>query len=163
MIAPWHRVHRLRSACRARRGFTLIELLVVLVVLAISAAAAVPAFLTGQAGGPEREAATALAVALTRVRDGARASGAPGTLVLAPSEGRMWLAWRDSTIVERLPLAAGITFAAQHAGQTERAECRFTPTGTATPFVVTVQGRHNLAVRVDGWSGEITIGDGAPR
>jgi hypothetical protein len=44
----------------------------------------------------------------------------------------------------------------------ERVECRFAPSGGATPFVVTIVGRLRLAVRVNEWSGEITIGDGAP-
>lgn len=148
-----------RRVPRRRTGFTLLELLVVLVLFAITAAAAVPAFLAERAGGAERDAATSLAMALTRVRDGARASGAPATLVLAPAEGRMWLVWRDSTVVEQIPVTPGVQLAAQ---KSERMECRFTPSGTATSFVVTIIGRRTLAVRVDGWSGEITIGDGAP-
>jgi hypothetical protein len=71
----------------------------------------------------------------------------------------MWLVWRDSTIVEHIAFAPGVHLAA---GKSERMECRFAPAGTATPFVVTVQGRRRLAVRVDGWNGEITIGDAAP-
>ena len=149
----------MRSHSRPRAGFTLLELLVVLMLFAITAAAAVPAFLADRTGGAERATATQLAMALTRVRDGARASGAPASLVLAPSEGRMWLVWRDSTVTEQLVLAAGAQIAAQNA---ERVECRFAPAGTASPFAITIQGRNNLAVRVDAWSGEITIGDGAP-
>jgi prepilin-type N-terminal cleavage/methylation domain-containing protein len=148
-----------RRMPRARRGFTLLELLVVLMLFAITAAAAVPAFLADRADGAEREAATALAMALTRVRDGARTSGASATLVLAPADGRMWLVWRDSTLVERITFAPGVQLAA---GKSERMECRFAPTGAATPFVITIQGRRSLAVRVDGWSGQITIGDVAP-
>ena len=142
-----------------RAGFTLLELLVVLVLFAITAAAAVPAFLAERADSAERETATAVAMALTRVRDGARASGAPASLVLAPAEGRMWLVWRDSTVTEQIPLAPGVQLVAQKG---ERMECRFAPAGTATSFVVTIQGRRSLAVRVDAWSGDITIGDGAP-
>jgi len=144
---------------RAPRGFTLLELLVVLVLFAITAAAAVPAFVAERANGPERETATAIAMALTRVRDEARASGEPASLVLAPTAGRMWLVWRDSTVTELIPAAAGVQLAAQNG---ERVECRFTASGTATPFTVTILGRHSIAVRVDAWSGEITIGDGAP-
>lgn len=143
---------------RTRRGFTLLEVLVVLVLLAVTAAAAVPAFLSDRTASAERDAATAIAMALTRVRDGARTAGAPATLVLAPSEGRMWLVWRDSTATETIPLAPGVQLAAT----AKRIECRFAPAGTATPFAITVQGRHTLLVRVDGWSGEITIGDGSP-
>jgi prepilin-type N-terminal cleavage/methylation domain-containing protein len=142
-----------------RRGFTLLEVLVVLALLAITAAAAVPAFLSDHDRGPEREGATALAAALTRVRDGARESGAPATLVLSPSDGRIWLVWRDSTVVDQVPLAAGVQLAALRG---DRVECRFDPAGTATPFAVTVRGHVNIAVQVAWWSGEITIGDGAP-
>ena len=142
-----------------RRGFTLLELLVVLVLFAITAAAAVPAFLANETASAERGRATAIAMALTRVRDGARESGAPATLVLAPDDGRVWLVWRDSTVVEQIPLAPGVRLAAPKG---ERVECRFAPAGPATPFTISVLGRVTLAVRVDAWSGEITIGDGAP-
>ena len=130
-----------------------------LVLFAITAAAAVPAFLSDREGSAERGTATAIAMALTRVRDGARESGAPATLVLAPAEGRMWLVWRDSTVVEQIPLAPGVRL---DAAKSERTECRFAPAGPATPFAIAVLGRVSLAVRVDAWSGEITIGDGAP-
>lgn len=150
---------RLGRARTGRRGFTLLEVLVVLMLLAITAAAAVPAFLAERADSNERRAATALAMALTRVRDGARASGAPASLVLAPAEGRVWLVWRDSTVAEQLPLAPGVQLASAKAA---RIECRFSPTGEATPFAITVLGHTSLHVRVDGWSGEITIGDGSP-
>jgi type II secretory pathway pseudopilin PulG len=132
----------------------------VLALLAITAAAAVPAFLADGALGAEREAATALASALGRVRDGARSSAAPATLILSPKDARVWLVWRDSTVTEQLPLASGVALAAASA---DRVECRFDPAGTATPFDVTVQGRTNVPVRVSPWSGEITIGDGAPQ
>jgi prepilin-type N-terminal cleavage/methylation domain-containing protein len=147
-----------RSGQRAR-GFTLLELLVVLALLAITATAAVPAFLAERERGAERDAAMSLATALTRVRDGARASGAAATLVLAPADARVWLVWRDSTLVERLPMAPGVALGA---APSERIECRFDPSGTATPFAVTVQGRVSIPVRVDEWTGAITIGDGAP-
>jgi prepilin-type N-terminal cleavage/methylation domain-containing protein len=142
-----------------RRGFTLLEVLVVLALLTITALAAVPAFLADRVQGPEREAATALASALGRVRDGARSSAAPATLILSPKDARVWLVWRDSTVTEQLPLAPGIALAA--AG-TDRVECRFDPAGTATQFDVTVQGRASIRVFVEPWAGEITIGDGAP-
>ena len=142
-----------------RRGFTLLELLVVLLLFAITAAAAVPAFLATNTASEERNTATAIAMALTRVRDGARESGAPATLVLAPAEGRMWLVWRDSTVAEQIPLAPGVRLSASKG---ERVECRFAPAGPATPFTISVLGRATIAVRVDAWSGEITIGDGAP-
>jgi prepilin-type N-terminal cleavage/methylation domain-containing protein len=142
-----------------RHGFTLLELLVVLTMFAITAAAAVPAFLAERADRAERGTATAIAMALTRVRDGARETGAPATLVLAPADGRMWLEWRDSTLVEQIPFAPGVQLGAT---KSERVECRFAPAGTATPFAITIVGRRSLAVRVDAWSGEITIGDAAP-
>jgi prepilin-type N-terminal cleavage/methylation domain-containing protein len=154
-----HIGQRIGQRTTHRQGFTLLELLVVLVLFAITAAAAVPAFLANGTASEERGTATAIAMALTRVRDGARESGAPAALVLAPAEGRMWLVWRDSTVVEQVPLAPGVRLAASTG---ERVECRFAPAGPATPFTVSVLGRITLAVRVDAWSGEITIGDGAP-
>jgi prepilin-type N-terminal cleavage/methylation domain-containing protein len=144
---------------RASRGFTLLEVLVVLTLVAITAAAAVPAFLADREQGAEREVATALATALARVRDGARSSAAPATLVLSPRDARMWLVWRDSIATEQLALAPGIELAA---AQSDRVQCRFEPTGTATPCEVTIRGRASVPVRVDAWTGEITIGDGAP-
>ena len=150
---------RVRERASHRVAFTLLEVLVVLTLLAITAAAAVPAFLADREQGAERAAATALAMALARVRDGARGAAAPATLVLAPSEGRMWLVWRDSTLTEQLPLPPGIELAAVGG---DRIQCRFEPTGTATPFEITIRGRASVPVRVDAWTGEITIGDGAP-
>lgn len=154
-----HRVHDQARTRRVAHGFTLLEVLVVLTLLAITATAAVPAFLAERERGAERDAATALAMELTRVRDGARTSGAAATLVLSPSDARVWLVWRDSTLAERLPLAPGVTLAAPSG---ERVECRFDPAGPATPFAVTVRGRVSIPVRVDGWTGAITIADGAP-
>lgn len=146
-----------RTAQCARRGFSLLEVLVVLTLLALTAAAAVPVFLADGKLGAERDAATALAMALVRVRDGARASAAPATLVVSPKDARVWLVWRDSTVTEQLPLAPGIELAGA-----DRIACRFDPAGTATPFDVTVRGRTSVPVRVDPWTGEVTIGDGAP-
>jgi prepilin-type N-terminal cleavage/methylation domain-containing protein len=153
------RALRCVTSAQCVHGFTLLEVLVVLALLAITATAAVPAFLAERARGAERDAATALAGALARVRDGARTSGAPASLVLSPADARVWLVWRDSTRVERLPLAPGLQLAGA-AG--DRVTCRFDPAGTATPFAVTVQGRVSILVRVAGWTGDITIGDGAP-
>jgi prepilin-type N-terminal cleavage/methylation domain-containing protein len=151
---------RVRVASRrSRGGFTLLEVLVVLALFAITAAAAVPAFLADREQSAERDAATALARALGRVRDGARSSATPATLILSPKDARVWLVWRDSTVTEQLPLAAGIELAAARG---DRVECRFDPAGTATPFDVTIRGRISVPVRVAAWSGEITIGDGAP-
>jgi len=141
----------------AKRGFTLLELLVVLVILAITAAAAVPAFLSDSRATPELKTATALAGALTQARAAARESGAPATLVVSPSDGRYWLTTRDSTAVGVLPLNGTIQLIGPN---TDRFECRFSPSGTATPIVITVHGARDIAVRVQGWSGEIVIGDG---
>ena len=147
----------LRVAASRRRGFTLLELLVVLVLLAITAAAAVPAFLGESRATPEQRTATALAGVLSQARTAARESGATATLVLSPSDGRFWLTTRDSTATGVLPLAGGVSITSETA---DRLECRFSPTGTATPITVTVHGAHDVAVRVHGWSGDIAIGDG---
>lgn len=140
-----------------RAGFSLLELLVVLVILAITAAAAVPAFLSDSMATPELKTATALAGALTRARTAARESGAPATLVVSPSDGRYWLTTRDSTTAGMLPLKGTIQLIGQNM---DRFECRFGPTGTATPIVITVHGMRDIVVRVQGWSGEIVVGDG---
>ena len=140
-----------------RRGFTLLELLVVLVILAITAAAAVPAFLSDARATPELTMATALASALTQARAAARESGAPVTIVVSPSDGRYWLTTRDSSAVGVLPLNGAVQLIGPN---TDRFECRFSPTGPASPLVITVHGARDIAVRVDGWSGDVTIGDG---
>ena len=141
---------------RSRRGFTLLELLVVLVVLAITAAAAVPAFLSDVRATPEQRAATAIAGALMRARDAARESGAPTTLVLSPGDGRFWITTRDSVATGRVPLSGVVTL---NGTGRDRIECRFEPSGAATPFTITAHGARDATVRVDGWSGEIGIGD----
>ena len=139
-----------------RRGFTLFELMVVLVLLAITSAAAVPAFLGDRLTTPERRVATSIAAALTRTREAARESGSAATLVLAPADGRFWITTRDS-------LASGVapvTSATKIVGAaTERLECRFDPSGPATPCSITVRNGRALTVQVDAWSGEIRIGD----
>ena len=140
-----------------RRGFTLLELLVVLVLFAITAAAAVPAFLGDTLSTPEQRTATALANVLAQTRDAARTSGAPATLVVSPSDGRYWITTRDSTGTGVLALPGTLRLIGPSA---ERFECRFNPSGPATPLVVTVHGARDVAVRVEGWSGNIGIGDG---
>jgi prepilin-type N-terminal cleavage/methylation domain-containing protein len=140
-----------------RSGFTLLELLVVLTLFAITAAAVVPAFLGDTLSTPEQRTATALASVLAQTRDAARTSGAPATLVVSPSDGRYWITTRDSTGAGVIALPGTIRLAGPNA---ERFECRFSPSGPATPLVVTVHGTRDVAVRVDGWSGNIGIGDG---
>lgn len=140
-----------------RRGFSLLELLVVLVVLSITAAAAVPAFLSDSLATPEQKTATALASVLSRARDAARESGVPATVTISPSDGRYWLTTRDSTATGVLPLPGTVSLVGP---STDRFECRFNPTGTATPLTITVRGARSVAVRVQGWSGDIGIGDG---
>ncbi len=140
----------------ARRGFTLLELLVVLVLFALTAVAAVPAFLSDSLSTPEQRAATSLAEVLAATRDAARSSGAAATLVVSPSDGRYWLTTRDTSSAGVLALSSGIRLAGPGS---ERIECRFDPTGTATPFVMLVKGARSIPVRVDGWSGEIRVGD----
>lgn len=140
-----------------RGGFTLLELLVVLVLLAITAAAAVPAFLGESLSTPEQKTASALASVLAQAREAARASGAPATLVVSPSDGRYWITTRDSTAAGVLPLPGTIRLVGPSA---DRFECRFSPTGPATPLVVTVHGARDVPVRVEGWSGNIGVGDG---
>ena len=141
---------------RGRRGFTLLELLVVLALFALTAAAAVPAFLSDSLSTPEQRAATSLAEMLVQTREAARASGAAATLVVSPQDGRYWLMTRDSSSAGALSLAGGIRLVGSGP---ERIECRFDPTGMATPFVMSVNGARNIPVRVDGWSGEIRVGD----
>lgn len=141
---------------RGRRGFTLLELMVVLVLFALTAAAAVSAFLSESLSTPEQRAATSLAEVLAQTREAARASGAAATLVVSPSDGRYWLTTRDSSSAGVLSLPNGIRLVGSGP---ERIECRFDPTGTATPFVVSVHGARNVPVRVDSWSGEIRVGD----
>ena len=145
-----------RREARARRGFSLLELLVVLVVLAITAAAAVPALVSDLRATPEHRTATALATALMRARNSARESGAPAALVLSPSDGRYWITTRDSVATGVVPLAGGVTLVGP---ASDRIECRFEPSGPATPLGITVHGTGDVAVRVDGWSGEIGVGD----
>ena len=145
-----------RASNRTRRGFSLLELLVVLVVLAITAAAAVPAFLSDSRTTPEQRAATAIAEALMRARNASRESGAPATLVLSPSDGRYWITTRDSVATGMVPLAGAVTLIGVGG---DRLQCRFDPSGPATPFTITAHGVGDATVRVDGWSGEIGIGD----
>jgi type II secretory pathway pseudopilin PulG len=130
-------------------------LLVVLVILAITAAAAVPAFLSASLATPEQKTATALASVLSSTRDAARESGAPATLTLSPTDGRYWLATRDSVVTGVLPLTGATRLIAPSG---ERAECRFSPTGSASALSITVHGTNDFLVRVEGWSGDISIG-----
>ncbi len=171
MSAPSaRRRDRVRTTMNARRGFTLLELLVVLVLLAITAAAAVPAFLDGGTDAPEKRLATALADALVHTRDAARTSGAAAELVLAPSDGRYWVTQRDSASAGVLPMSAGVVIAPSNAGDatpragsTDRVTLRFDPTGPASPAEITVRGARSLTVRVEPWTGEISIDDGRTR
>ena len=145
-----------RRKARTRRGFSLLELLVVLVVLAITAMAAVPAFLSDSRASPERRTATAIAQALMSARNLARESGARATLVLSPSDGRYWIATRDTVATGIVPLAGGVTLTGS---TSERIEWRFEPSGPATSLGITAHGIGDVVVRVDGWSGEIGVGD----
>ena len=140
---------------RPHRGFTLLELMVVLVLLAITAAAAAPAFLGSRALSPERRAATTIAEALIRTRDAARASGSAATFVLSPSDGRFWLTTHDSAATGTLTPSNAVRIVSP----SERVQCRFEPTGQATPCIIMVNGTRNLRVRVNRWSGEIRIDD----
>ncbi len=138
-----------------RRGFTLLELLVVLVVMAITAVAAAPAFLSDARTSSEQRTVTAIADALRRTRQAARESGAPATFVLS-IDGRYWITARDSVLSGTVPLAAGSTIIGVGG---ERMECRFEASGPASPFVITAHGTTDATVNVDGWSGEIGIGN----
>lgn len=139
-----------------RSGVTLFELMVVLVLLAITITAAVPAFLGGRFATPERQTATALADALMRTRDAARESGSAATFVLAPADGRFWIVTRDSLTSAVLPLTNSVKVIG---ATSERVECRFDPSGPATPCAITVSGMQSVTVRVSGWSGDVRIGD----
>ena len=134
----------------------MLELVIVLVVLAITAMAAVPAFLSDSRATPERRTATAMAQALISARNLARESGARATLVLSPSDGRYWIATRDSVATGVVPLAGGVTLIGS---TSERIEWRFEPSGPATSLGITAHGVGDVAVYVDRWSGEIGVGD----
>lgn len=138
-----------------RRGFTLLELLVVLVVMAITAAAAAPAFLSNARTSPEQRTASAIADALRRTRQFARQSGESATFVLSV-DGRFWITTRDSVFSGNIPLAAGSTLIGRGG---ERIECRFEASGPASPIAITAHGTTDATVHVDGWSGEIGIGN----
>ena len=148
---------------RTRRGFTLLELLVVLVLLAITAAAAVPAFLGDAARSPEQRIAVAIAEQLIAVRDAARESGVSATMVLSPTDGRYWIAARDSATVGVLPMTGGVTIAGEGAAGGDRIELRFEPTGPTTAVAITVHGSRALTVRTQAWTGEISVDDGRTR
>lgn len=140
---------------QTRCGFTLLELLVVLVVMAITAAAAAPAFLSDARTSSEQRTATAIADALRRTRLAARESGAPATFVLS-TDGRFWITTRDSVLSGTVPLAGGTTLVGRGG---ERMECRFEASGPASPIAITAHGTTDATVNVDGWSGEIGIGN----
>lgn len=139
-----------------KKGFTLLEIIVVLALLALTAAAAVPAFLGHAVRTPEQQAAHVLVDALTQARDAARASGTPATFVLSPAAGTYWVSTRDSSATGVVPLSNGMTLTGT---TTDRIECRFDATGTATPLAITIQGERAIVIRVDRWSGDIRIGD----
>ena len=134
---------------KRRPGFTLLELMVVLVILAITAGAAVPAYRSRQPGSAEHRAAGELAELLIRARLSARESGASAAVVLSPSDGRFWLTTRDSTALGVIALPNGMHF---DEALPARTECRFEPSGPATPCVLRIQ---RYTVRVDPWSGEV--------
>ena len=97
-----------------------------------------------------------MAQALISARNLARESGARATLVLSPSDGRFWIATRDSVATGIVPLAGGVTLIGS---TSERIEWRFEPSGPATSLGITAHGVGNVAVHVDRWSGEIGVGD----
>ncbi len=141
-------------------GFTLLEVLVVLVLFAITAAAAVPAFLGDALSTPEQRVATQLVAVLVQARDATRESGRATTVVLSPSDARYWISRGDSTTVGVIPLEGAVTLVATSA---ERVECAFHPAGTAKPCVVAVHGATDIVVRVNGWNGEIALGENRAR
>ncbi len=139
-----------------RRGFTLLELMVVLALLAITAVAAVPAYLSTSFATPEQKIASTLAAILSEARSAARESGSAATVVISPTDGRIWFSTGGSTTSRVLARPRTVSLIAPTA---DRIECRFNATGSATPLAITVHGANDITVRVDGWSGDITIGD----
>lgn len=137
-----------------RQGFTLMELMVVLALFALTAAAALPAFGDATRTTPARRTATEIARILTAGRDMARQRGVPVAVVVSPSTGAYWV---GDSAPGQLPLRD-----ASIASASPRIECRFAPTGPATPCTFVVSGGETVIVRTGIWSGEIRIDDGTP-
>lgn len=146
------------SRPRHRGGFTLFELMVVLVLLAITSAAAIPAFLGDRFNTPDQRLATSVRQLLERTRDAARESGSPATFVLAPTGGRFWITTRSALETGMLPVSGSVRVVDP---KDDRVSCRFEATGPATSCAITVRGARIMVVRVDRWTGMVTITLGA--
>ena len=136
---------------RSRRGVTLIELVVVIALMAIIAGVVTPAF---RAASPASDvSATAQLSAVVRAaRARAIERATVVTLTVDPTTGRFWIDHPDTSGTITLSAQATLSGA-------DRVHFRFRPTGevAADPLAVTESGV-SRAVRVNQWTGEVTIG-----
>jgi prepilin-type N-terminal cleavage/methylation domain-containing protein len=136
---------------RLRRGVPLIELIVVTALMAIIAGVVTPAF---RAASPASDvSATAQLTAIIRAaRARAIERATVVTLTVDPTTGRFWIDHPDT--------AGAIVLSAQaNLSGGDRVHFRFRPTGevAADPLAITESGVVR-AVRVNRWTGEVTIG-----
>jgi Tfp pilus assembly protein FimT len=136
---------------KALPGATLIELLVVIALMGLIAGVVTPALRSMSPVTPDSPSAQVSALMrLARARAIDRAEVV--RLTIDPAGGRFWLDRPDTA--GTIPLANGASLSGA-----DRVHFRFFPTGemTAEPLVITEEGVAR-AVRVERWTGEVTIG-----
>lgn len=135
-----------------QRGYTLTELLVVLTILGVMAAAAVPAL--GVWVDYEPTAAERVAVLFRDSRSSALRMARPVRLILDDATGRWLLMRPDSVLAEgTLDLGRAVLFAGH-----SPVVVAFRPTGGAVGGTVSIrQGDDVTVVRVDPWTGEVSV------